>query len=92
MYLYFLNIFNLIFFFTYAPPLPPSFPLVQAARRTRKKRAQRATSNVFAMFNQEQIQEFKEAFSVIDQNHDGVIDESDLKEMLGSLGQQSDDA
>ena len=28
-------------------------------RGTTKKRAQRATSNVFAMFNQDQIQEFK---------------------------------
>ena len=30
-------------------------------RGTTKKRAQRATSNVFAMFNQDQIAEFKEA-------------------------------
>ena len=29
-------------------------------RGTTKKRAQRATSNVFAMFNQDQIQEFKD--------------------------------
>jgi myosin regulatory light chain 12 len=36
-------------------------------RGTTKKRAQRATSNVFAMFNQDQIQEFKEAFNMIDQ-------------------------
>ncbi len=35
-------------------------------RGTTKKRAQRATSNVFAMFNQDQIQEFKEAFNMID--------------------------
>lgn len=34
-------------------------------RGTTKKRAQRATSNVFAMFNQEQIQEFKEAFNMV---------------------------
>ena len=37
-------------------------------RGTTKKRAQRATSNVFAMFDQAQIQEFKEAFNMIDQN------------------------
>ena len=37
-------------------------------RGTTKKRAQRATSNVFAMFNQDQIQEFKEAFNMIDHN------------------------
>ena len=51
-----------------------------------KKRAQRATSNVFAMFNQAQIQEFKEAFNMIDQNRDGFVDKEDLHDMLASLG------
>lgn len=51
-----------------------------------KKRATRATSNVFAMFDQAQIQEFKEAFNMIDQNHDGFIDKEDLHDMLASLG------
>jgi len=51
-----------------------------------KKRAQRATSNVFAMFDQAQIQEFKEAFNMIDQNRDGFIDKEDLHDMLASLG------
>ena len=39
-----------------------------------KKRAQRAHSNVFAMFDQDQIAEFKEAFNFVDQNRDGFID------------------
>lgn len=51
-----------------------------------KKRAQRATSNVFAMFDQAQIQEFKEAFTLIDQNRDGFIDKEDLHDMLASMG------
>jgi len=55
-------------------------------RATTKKRAQRATSNVFAMFDQAQIAEFKEAFNMIDQNHDGFIDKEDLHDMLASLG------
>jgi len=55
-------------------------------RTTTKKRAQRATSNVFAMFDQAQIQEFKEAFNMIDQNRDGFIDKEDLHDMLASLG------
>lgn len=55
-------------------------------RATTKKRAQRATSNVFAMFDQAQIAEFKEAFNMIDQNHDGFIDKEDLYDMLASLG------
>jgi len=56
-----------------------------------KKRAQRATSNVFAMFDQSQIQEFKEAFNMIDQNRDGFIDKEDLHDMLASLGKDPPD-
>ena len=52
----------------------------------KKKRVQRATSNVFAMFDQAQIQEFKEAFNMIDQNRDGFVDKEDLQDMLNSLG------
>ncbi len=40
------------------------------AKQPAKKRQQRATSNIFAMFDQSQIQEFKEAFNIID--HDRV--------------------
>ncbi|KAH0515649.1 Myosin regulatory light polypeptide 9 [Microtus ochrogaster] len=58
----------------------------RAKAKTTKKRPQRATSNVFAMFDQSQIQEFKEAFNMIDQNRDGFIDKEDLHDMLASLG------
>lgn len=58
-------------------------------RATTKKRAQRATSNVFAMFDQAQIQEFKEAFNMIDQNRDGFVDKEDLHDMLASLGKSN---
>lgn len=60
----------------------------KAGKKTVKKRAQRATSNVFAMFDQAQIQEFKEAFNMIDQNRDGFIDKDDLHDMLASLGKK----
>ena len=60
----------------------------RAKGKTTKKRPQRATSNVFAMFDQSQIQEFKEAFNMIDQNRDGFIDKEDLHDMLASLGTQ----
>ena len=40
------------------------------AKQSTKKRQQRATSNIFSMFNESQIQEFKEAFNIID--HDRV--------------------
>ena len=38
------------------------------------------------MFDQTQISEFKEAFSMIDHDSDGFIDKEDLKDMLASLG------
>ncbi|XP_068789852.1 myosin regulatory light chain 2, smooth muscle minor isoform-like [Struthio camelus] len=59
--------------------------------KTTKKCSQRATSNVFAMFDQSQIQEFKEAFNMIDQNRDGFIDEDDLHNMLISVGKNPTD-
>ncbi|KAM5222120.1 PREDICTED: myosin regulatory light chain 12B isoform X2 [Elephantulus edwardii] len=63
----------------------------KAKTKTTKKRPQRATSNVFAMFDQSQIQEFKEAFNMIDQNRDGFIDKEDLHDMLASLGTIQED-
>jgi len=62
-----------------------------ASRKTKKKegtkqRSQRATSNVFSMFDQNQIAEFKEAFTLIDSNRDGFICGEDLKDIYASLG------
>jgi Ca2+-binding EF-hand superfamily protein len=59
---------------------------VQSQRKQKKKRAVRQNSNVFAVFDQSQIAEFKEAFSMIDHDNDGFIDKEDLKDMLASLG------
>ncbi|XP_076371648.1 myosin regulatory light polypeptide 9-like [Tachypleus tridentatus] len=53
---------------------------------SQKKKAARATSNVFAMFEQNQIAEFKEAFQLIDNNKDGFIDKNDLLVTFDSLG------
>nr|XP_023414383.1 myosin regulatory light chain 2, atrial isoform [Loxodonta africana] len=75
-------------------PLPPT--VLQASRKTgtrgkaaATKQAQRGSSNVFSMFEQAQIQEFKEAFSCIDQNRDGIICKSDLRETYSQLGKLS---
>ncbi|XP_018429167.1 PREDICTED: myosin regulatory light chain 10 [Nanorana parkeri] len=51
-----------------------------------KKRADGAGSNVFSMFDQSQIQEFKEAFTIMDQNRDGFIDKGDLRDTFAALG------
>ena len=50
-----------------------------------KKRPHRATSNVFAMFDQNQIQEFKEAFNMIDQDRDGFITKEVFKNNISFL-------
>jgi myosin regulatory light chain 12 len=51
-------------------------------------KAHRGTSNVFSMFQQSQIQEFKEAFTLIDNDRDGVISDSDLKAIFSSVGRE----
>ncbi|VDB86614.1 unnamed protein product [Peniophora sp. CBMAI 1063] len=56
------------------------------ASKSAKSRARREPSGVFAMFQPAQVQQFKEAFSLIDQNRDGVITEQDLRDTFNSLG------
>ncbi|KAI8839117.1 hypothetical protein BJ741DRAFT_599997 [Chytriomyces cf. hyalinus JEL632] len=63
-----------------------------SARKEKKKRAVRQNSNVFAMFDQKQIAEFKEAFTMFDHDSDGFLDREDIKDMLSSLGQTPTDA
>nr|P04112.1 RecName: Full=Myosin regulatory light chain B, smooth adductor muscle [Mizuhopecten yessoensis]prf//1102218B myosin,regulatory Lb [Mizuhopecten yessoensis] len=53
--------------------------------------ADKAASGVLTKLPQKQIQEMKEAFTMIDQNRDGFIDINDLKEMFSSLGRTPDD-
>ncbi|XP_027014371.1 myosin regulatory light chain 10 [Tachysurus fulvidraco] len=55
-----------------------------APKKAKKKEA--ASSNVFSMFEQSQIQEFKEAFTIMDQNRDGFIDKNDLRDTFAALG------
>ena len=50
------------------------------------KNSKKETTNVFSMFSQNQIQEFKEAFNLMDANRDGFIDKLDLKDTYASLG------
>ena len=54
--------------------------------RAPKSRARREPSGVFSLFQAPQIQQFKEAFQLIDHDKDGWISESDLKEIFTSLG------
>jgi len=48
--------------------------------------SRRAGSNVFQKLPKKTMQEMKEAFTMIDQNRDGIIDIEDLKDMYSNLG------
>ncbi|KAF7488654.1 Myosin regulatory light chain 2 [Sarcoptes scabiei] len=71
-----------------APAPAPAAPKPSST----KKRAQRTGSNVFAMFTQHQVQEFKEAFQFIDQDKDGFISKNDIRATFDSLGRICTDA
>ncbi|OCT64546.1 hypothetical protein XELAEV_18045645mg [Xenopus laevis] len=56
------------------------------AKKAKRRAAEGGSSNVLSMFDQTQIQEFKEAFTVIDQNRDGIIDKEDLRDTFAAMG------
>jgi hypothetical protein len=53
---------------------------------SQKSRARREPSGVFSLFQASQVQQFKEAFQLIDHDKDGWVTESDLREIFSSLG------
>lgn len=55
-----------------------------------EEKPKKKTGNVFALFNQAQIQEFKEAFTMMDQNRDGIICEEDLAAIYQQVGRDPD--
>merc|ERR1712186_323117 len=50
------------------------------------KKAKKSGSNIFTLFSQKQIQEFKEAFGIIDVDKDGIITANDLKAAFVNIG------
>uniref|UniRef100_A0AC34QBT5 EF-hand domain-containing protein n=1 Tax=Panagrolaimus sp. JU765 TaxID=591449 RepID=A0AC34QBT5_9BILA len=63
------------------------------SKATKKKSGKkRASGSEAAQFDQKTIQEFKEAFGIMDQNKDGIIDKGDLKDLYASMGQIASDA
>jgi len=63
------------------------------APKAKKPAAQkRAKTDSMQTFDQKTIQEFKEAFAIMDQNKDGVIDKGDLKDLYASMGQVPNDS
>jgi myosin regulatory light chain 12 len=60
------------------------------AAEERKPEEKKKVGNVFALFSQAQIQEFKEAFTMIDNDRDGIIGEDDLAAIFQSTGREAD--
>jgi len=56
----------------------------------RKEEPKKKIGNVFALFNQSQITEFKEAFAMIDQDRDGIIGAEDLVAIYQQVGREAD--
>ncbi|KAI0073941.1 EF-hand protein [Panus rudis PR-1116 ss-1] len=54
--------------------------------KSQKSRQRREPSGVFSLFQPGQIQQFREAFSLIDRDGDGIVSEQDLKHIFASLG------
>jgi len=55
------------------------------------KKAKKGGSNIFALFSQKQIQEFKEAFGIMDSDKDGILSASDLKNAFSGVGKSISD-
>ena len=52
-----------------------------------KARARREPSGLFSLFQAAQVQQFKEAFQLIDNDKDGIVSIDDLRQTFSSLGQ-----
>jgi myosin regulatory light chain 12 len=71
-----------------AAPAPAEAPAAEEAPK--KEEPKKKVGNVFALFNQAQIQEFKEAFTMIDQDRDGIIGADDLAAIYQQVGREAD--
>jgi len=68
------------------PEPAPSKASTKASSRGSKKSAKRSGSNVFSMFSQGQIAEFKEGFAFMDADKDGIIGKNDLRSTFNQIG------
>jgi len=63
----------------------------RASSKGSSKKAKRSGSNVFSMFSQTQVAEFKEAFQLMDHDKDGIIGKSDLRATFDAVGKLSNE-
>jgi len=71
-----------------AAPPPPQAEDAPKRASAKEKKAKRSGSQ---MFSNKQMSDFKEAFSLMDADKDGVIMKNDLRQTMDQLGQNLDD-
>ncbi|KAF5278487.1 hypothetical protein FQA39_LY05976 [Lamprigera yunnana] len=69
-----------------AAPAPAPAADTRTSSKGSSKKAKRSGSNVFSMFSQHQVAEFKEGFQLMDQDKDGIITKSDLRATFDAVG------
>merc|ERR1711872_907660 len=67
-------------------------PASKGSRSSSKKAKKGGGSNVFDMFTQKQVAEFKEGFQIMDRDRDGVIDKADLRGTFDEIGRMCAEA
>jgi len=73
------------FYISRKTPLHLSF-FFQSEKKVKKVKKKSRTGSEASSFDQKTIQEFKEAFAIMDQDKDGVISKGDLKDLYATLG------
>jgi len=61
-------------------------------KKVKKVKKKTRSGSEAAQFDQKTIQEFKEAFGIMDQDKDGVISKNGLKDLYATLGQVCSDS
>lgn len=67
-------------------------PASKGSRSSSKKAKKGGGSNVFDMFTQKQVAEFKEGFQIMDRDRDGIINKSDLRGVFDEIGRMCSEA
>merc|ERR1711936_83813 len=68
-----------------------STTITMPAKQQKKKSAKKAGSNIFDLFTQTQVAEFKEGFQVMDKDKDGLIGKEDLRATFAEMGRPGTD-
>ncbi|WP_219229856.1 EF-hand domain-containing protein, partial [Neisseria meningitidis] len=72
-------------------PEPPKPASVKRPSSKSSKKAKRSGSSVFSMFTEFQVAEFKEGFSLMDKDKDGILGKDDLRATWDQIGKLATD-